>query len=74
MAHPYDKKAAGTPHPMNSKVQTNQQRADARYGALKTPDLRAGPLIASAQRTAMPEESFTGAPSRQVSDFGKVRK
>lgn len=64
-------------HPYQSKAKTGQQRADARYDVVpnKTPP---GPMIAAASKNTRdsdgPEEVFTAAPARQISNFGNVRK
>ena len=64
-------------HPYKSKAKTDQQRAAARYDTVpnKTPE---GPLIAEARKNTResdgPEEVFTAAPARQISNYGNVRK
>jgi len=64
-------------HPYKSQAKTDQQRADARYDVVpnKTPE---GPLIADARKNTResdgPEEVFTAAPPRQISNYGTVRK
>lgn len=64
-------------HPFAPKAKTGQERADARYDAVpnKTPE---GPQIAAARKntreTDGPEEVFTAAPARQISNYGTVRK
>lgn len=64
-------------HPYKSKAKTGQQLADARYDVVpnKTPE---GPVIAAARKntreTDGPEEVFTAAPPRQISNYGNVRK
>lgn len=63
MAHPYD-----------SKARKGTVVADARYGKHPTPNLRSGPLIKAAEDVSRPEENYNGAPTRQISESGKVRK
>jgi hypothetical protein len=64
-------------NPFKSKAMTGQQRADARYDVVpnKTPE---GPEIAAARKNTResdgPEEVFTAAPARQISNYGTVRK
>ena len=64
-------------HPYKSKAKTGQQRADARYDVVpnKTPE---GPVMADARKNTResdgPEEVFTAAPPRQISNYGTVRK
>ena len=64
-------------HPFKYKAKTGQQLADARYDVVpnKTPE---GPQIAAARKntreTDGPEEVFTAAPARQISNYGTVRK
>ena len=64
-------------HPYASKAKTGQQLADARYdfAAPKIPD---DPVLAAARKNTResdgPEEVFTAAPARQISNFGNVRK
>lgn len=65
MAHPYD-----------SKAKTGTARAAARYSTVpnKTP---ASPVLAEARenpRGQVPDERYAGAPARQISNSGKVRK
>lgn len=55
-------------------AKTGQQIATSRYGKSKTPSLREGPMIRDAERDTMPEENYIGAPARQISNTGKVRK
>jgi hypothetical protein len=64
-------------HPYKSQAKTDQQRADARYDVVpnKTPE---GPVMAAARKNTResdgPEEIFTAAPPRQISNYGTVRK
>lgn len=64
-------------HPYKSKAKTGQQRADARYDPVphKTPD---DPVLDAARKNTResdgPEEVFTAAPARQISNYGNVRK
>lgn len=53
---------------------TGQQIAKSRYGQSTAPSLREGPVIKDAERDTMPEEQYVGAPARQISNKGKVRK
>jgi len=60
MAHPFDKQAM-----------TGQERAQARYGA----DYGTSKSDSAQGDAAQPpEEEWTGAPARQVSNLGNVRK
>lgn len=70
MANPYVSKV--TPYMKGAK--SGYQIADGRYGPLKTPNLRQGPIIADAQKDDTMAENFNGSPTRQMSDTGKVRK
>jgi len=57
-------------HPFAEKAMTSQERAQARYS------VEYGPKTTdSAQGDAAqpPEENWTGAPARQVSNLGNVR-
>ena len=64
-------------HPYKSKAMTGQQLADARYDIApkKLPD---DPVVAAARKNTRdsdgPEEVFAGAPARQISNYGNVRK
>lgn len=63
-------------HPFFDRTKSNQQRATARYGESKAGDLRAGPLIADAEKNPklqVPDESYNGAPARQICDTGEVK-
>ncbi len=68
MAHPYAKQAmSGT------------ELAKSRYTPVEstTPPMDAGPLIAAATRTSRVEKctyDVNGAPQRQISEDGKIRK
>jgi hypothetical protein len=63
-------------HPYKSQAKTGQQRADSRYDpvAHKKPD---DPLLDAARKNTResdgPEEVFTAAPARQISNFGNVK-
>jgi hypothetical protein len=66
-------------HPYASKAKTGQQIAAARYTpvASTTPPMNAGPLIEAATQTSRVEKcnyDENGAPARQVSEDGKVKK
>jgi len=64
-------------HPFKSKAKTGQELADARYDITpnKMPD---DPVVAAARKNTReqdgPEEVFTAAPARQISNYGTVRK
>jgi hypothetical protein len=64
-------------HPYKSKAKTGQQRADARYDMAPTKD-PADPVLDAARKNTRdsdgPEEVFTAAPARQISNYGSVRK
>lgn len=70
MSHPYENET----RPYEKKAKTGRQVADARYGPLKTPNLREGVLIADAEDVALPKDDYAAAPARQISETGKVRK
>jgi hypothetical protein len=59
------------------KAMTGQQRADARY-KFPTPKIPNDPVLEAARKNTRqsdgPEEVFTAAPARQISNFGNVRK
>lgn len=64
-------------NPFKEKSMTGQERADARYQfpVNKMPN---EPLVEAARKNTReidgPEEVFTAAPPRQISNFGNVRK
>ena len=63
-------------HPFKSQAKTGQQIADARYDAVKnkTPE---SPVMAEARKNPkgqVPDEVYTAAPTRQISNYGNVRK
>ena len=64
-------------HPYKSQSKTGQARADARYTPVKN-KAPEGPLMAEARKNTResdgPEELFAESPSRQISNYGKVRK
>ncbi len=60
MAHPFDKQAM-----------TGQERAQARYSVEYGPKANASAQGDAAQP---PQEEWTAAPARQVSNLGNVRK
>jgi hypothetical protein len=66
-------------HPYASKAKTGQQLADARYDKYNTPNkMPVDPVLAAARKNTResdgPEEVFTAAPARQISNMGNVRK
>lgn len=63
-------------HPYKSKAKTGEAVADARYGQ-KASKMSEGPVLAEARKnpkSGVEDEVFAGAPARQISNFGKVRK
>ncbi len=64
-------------HSFKEKSMTGQERADARYD-FPPNKMPSDPLIEAAgkntRETDGPEEVFTAAPARQISNLGKVRK
>jgi hypothetical protein len=64
-------------HPYKSKARTGQQLADARYD-IKPNKMPDDPVVAAARKNVRdsdgPEEVFTPAAARQISNYGNVRK
>ena len=64
-------------HPFAPKAKTGQQRADARYDPVPHKDPK-DPVLEAARKNTResdgPEEVFTAAPARQISNYGNVRK
>lgn len=66
MAHPYD-----------GEAKTGQERAKSRYDFPPNNSAPKGVVFDDAKVTSRgerPEDNFIGAPARQVSETGKVRK
>jgi hypothetical protein len=64
-------------HPYASKAKTGQELADARYDFppnKSAPDSLLCKDAVVTSRGEQPEDNFTKAPSRQISETGKVRK
>lgn len=64
-------------HPYKSEAKTGQERADSRYDFPPNNSAPKGIVFEDAKvesRGEMPKDNFIGAPARQVSETGKVRK
>lgn len=64
-------------HPFKSEAKTGQERADSRYSfpvSNPTPDGIVYDDAKVTSRGEKAEDNFIGAPARQVSETGKVRK
>lgn len=64
-------------HPFKSEAKTGQELADSRYTFPASNPTPEGILVKDAKvesRGEKAEDNFVGAPARQVSETGKVRK
>jgi len=64
-------------HPFKSEAKTGQELADSRYSfpvSNPTPDSLVAKEAKVESRGEKAEDNFIGAPARQVSETGKVRK
>lgn len=64
-------------HPYADKAMTGQERADARYDFPPNQSDAPNSILcedAKGDRVEKAEDNFTKAPSRQISETGKVRK